>query len=565
MEGDMIAIPSAHACEPNGPSTPPAQDVASKGLHWLRRYAELADAMYEIRRNCLRLSVLGVSTLHPRHPIPPDQLRLLGFGGPRATSAATEVHHTDRVPLPSRATLVRRWAWCVLFACRDVLDLCRLRIRFGWRLRRCAPASAAILLKTWCFGPQSLQGASDFYYGTLPQRLRARGISAVLLCGDTRGRFDASFAQAALRWRDLNAVPESLLAPIGAPLVIALGQLRTALRLRRMARQSPDPDLAALAATAARESMTPIVMRNTLQCWIARAAVKRWGAAVFVTFYEGQPWEQPAWHGAKAADPACVTVGYQHTIIMPHSLSLLSPNRDSWERSAPDVVLCLGTVTRDMMRPGHAARGSYLVPFGTFRRATEGLDGVTPQPHRRTVLVLPEGRAQPVESRILFTFAMRLAEEMPDHRFIFRCHPSLPFDRVRPHLSDVAEQYPNIEVSEREPIGVDFDRASVILYRGSSAVLYAVLRGLKPVYLHDEAHPDIDPLFELTGWREPVTTLSEAAELLTRYAGVHEAVAAEAWRPAADYVNAYTVPVTEASISRFLSAVGLADGKADRG
>jgi hypothetical protein len=205
-----------------------------------------------------------------------------------------------------------------------------------------------------------------------------------------------------------------------------------------------------------------------------------------------------------------------------------------------------------MLEEGHAPLGTRLVTFGTFRRTAD--DPVRlPRPTSRTVLVLPEGNLP--EARLLFNVAMRVAMLTPDHRFIFRCHPMLPFDQVRPHLHDVPERFPNIELSDYHTIGADFSRSSVLLYRGSSSVLYAVLHGIKPIYLHDDGSPDIDPLFEVTGWREVVSSPRGMSEALQRYAREQDPNLTEAWRSLAEYVKTYAMPVDETSIDRFLDAV----------
>jgi len=239
--------------------------------------------------------------------------------------------------------------------------------------------------------------------------------------------------------------------------------------------------------------------------------------------------------------------------MMPYSFALLSPSTNSQEQATPDLVLCVGSVTQAMIaraRPEYAER---VLAFGSVRRASDRARQA-PHPARRTVLVLPEGNLP--ESQVLFQFAMRLAQSAPDHHVIFRCHPLFPFERVRPYLDQNPDRFANIHLST-EPIDADFARASVVLYRGSSSVLYAVLRGLKPLYLHDPRYPDIDPLFEIDTWREGVASVEEAAEALRAYAVLPETNAQAVWQPVADYVDAYTIPITEQSIDALLDALGL--------
>ena len=521
-------------------------DRAGTVESWAVRYRAMTELLYAVRRRCRRGIVLGMSLLNPRHPLSSDQARLL---------EVLQKGGTYPVRLPSLAVLAWRAVRLVAFAMRDTILLAVLRARFAPRLLQMMREPAPVVLKTWAFGPETWNGPADFYYGTLSQQLRERGVSCVLLCGDARSRIDPAFTRAFLQRRDVRAVPEWLLVPLWAPLVTACRQLAAALSLRRLASRADDHRVACVASAASVGCLDPSTMRNNLQCDIARTAVRAWKPNAFVAFYEGQPWELPSRHGVKAADPQCLTVGYQHTIIMPYAWSVLAPSHGSWERSAPDLILCLGEVTRRMMAPGHAPLGTRLVTFGTFRRAG-GADRLSaPEPSRRTILVLPEGNLP--ESTILFQFAMRAAEALPDHRFLFRTHPLLPFDQVRPHLDDSPDRHPNIELSTRPSIDEDFDRASVVLYRGSSAVLYAVLRGLKPLYLHDARTHDIDPLFELTTWRERTGSVEVFAAVLRQYATMSASAAQEAWRSAAEYVNAYTQPVDDAAITRFLDAVGL--------
>jgi hypothetical protein len=209
-----------------------------------------------------------------------------------------------------------------------------------------------------------------------------------------------------------------------------------------------------------------------------------------------------------------------------------------------------------MLQPGHSAR-SKLIEFGTFRLNTSDSTQATPQPAKATVLVLPEGILR--DAKLLFDFAAQVASFMPDHHFIFRCHPVLPFDQVLPHLEVIPEKFHNIEVSLHKAIADDFSRSSVVLYRGSSAVLYAVRNGLKPIYLNVDCHPNVDPLFELTSWRERVSSIDEMECLLRRYAAANSGRVSEEWQNATEYVSAYAMAVDDVSINRFLEVLGLSE------
>lgn len=133
----------------------------------------------------------------------------------------------------------------------------------------------------------------------------------------------------------------------------------------------------------------------------------------------------------------------------------------------------------------------------------------------------------------------------------------MPFERIRPHLECVPEARPNIELSTVAAIRDDCARSSVVLYRGSSSVLYAVLQGLKPVYVHEPTLRDTDPLFELTGWRTRVSSPSEFAHLLRAYAVMGEEAVLQEWQDAAAYISRYTVPVDGGSLDALQALIGL--------
>jgi hypothetical protein len=75
--------------------------------------------------------------------------------------------------------------------------------------------------------------------------------------------------------------------------------------------------------------------------------------------------------------------------------------------------------------------------------------------------------------------------------------------------------------------------------------------------VHVDRCPDVDPLFEITCWRERVSSVTELTHLLRCYAATSGHAATKEWQKAVAYVNAYTTPVVDASIDRLLDGVGL--------
>ena len=240
--------------------------------------------------------------------------------------------------------------------------------------------------------------------------------------------------------------------------------------------------------------------------------------------------------------------------MFPHCLTVTDPSPTPGEQTVPDVVLSTGEVPAEIIRAGHEEFRSTVVQFGSYRR-TPDQRLEAPEPGLRAVLVLPEGFL--AESKILFDFALGAASLLPDYRFVFRCHPMFGFERVRVHLREDPNAYGNVELSEGETIDADFDRSSVLLYRGTSAVLYGLLAGLKPYYVDIEGSPMVDPLFRLTGWRESTSGQEDFCEKVRNYGTTSPVEAEREWEAAARYVDRYSSAVTEESVDRFVEAVGL--------
>ncbi len=84
-------------------------------------------------------------------------------------------------------------------------------------------------------------------------------------------------------------------------------------------------------------------------------------------------------------------------------------------------------------------------------------------------------------------------------------------------------------------------------------VLYGLLDGLKPIYVEEPRLQDVDPLFELSKWRERVSSPEDLSAALAEYAAV--AAPRGDWEEAAGYVKEYVLPVTRESVKNFLSVL----------
>ncbi len=489
-----------------------------------------------IRRRHTELPVLAIPWIRFKHPIHPTQLEL-AQEDPAAPAAWRE---TLLLPL--------RFLRCLLTVAHMTLQLALLQVRLRGPIKNLKTQRFNLVAKSWAYSERLVPGLNDFYYGDLQQRLSNEGVRTLLLTGKPENMGWRDFAKASASISDLCQLPEMALAPLSMPVRLAFRQWPVTLRLLREAAAAEDPFEKTVLFRAARDCISPGVTWTSLFYGIGREATRIWKPKAFLSLYEGYGWEDCLWRGVKEQDARCKTVGYQHTILLRHNLTMLRPA----ERRFPELVLCLGPRPEQMLRASHP--GSELFSFGTFRKVPASALS-EPNPGRKTVLVVPTG--YPDETELLFNATLQLARSLPDHRFILRTHPVLPFEEILPMLEGDPSALPNVELSRAAPIEHDFARASAALYRGSSSILYGILYGLKPVFYSDGLFPDQDPLFELQEWVERVSSAEAAERLLRNYSAASPEAARRQWEPAARYVASYTVPVRPESVGQLLSRLNL--------
>jgi hypothetical protein len=381
----------------------------------------------------------------------------------------------------------------------------------------------------------------------------------LLLCGDGTGGTWRRFAGGQTVTSGLCRVPELALAPLTAPFRVAAGQIGACIRLLRAAARMPDSAARQAAAGAARDCLSQDAALTALMYWIGEAAARRWQPRACLTLYEGHAWEACFHAGVKRGHRACQTAGYQHTAIFPESLAMTAPSA-GLPGGVPEIVLGLGRVPLGLLRPGHERFGTRLVPFGSFRTTVRPVADRAADSGQRTILVTPEGI--PAEVRLLFGAAMRCARLRPAWIFILRSHPQIPMVQAVALGGPGLQDQPNIVLSEGRSLEADLERASFLMYRGSSTALYAILKGVRPVAVSPRSAPAPDPLYWLDGWRLRCEGAEDFIARVEEQDGVPDERREAEWAAAAEELRRYLEPVTDASVARLLDALGMPGGDA---
>ena len=102
------------------------------------------------------------------------------------------------------------------------------------------------------------------------------------------------------------------------------------------------------------------------------------------------------------------------------------------------------------------------------------------------------------------SFALKAAKLMPDQLFLVRLHPVLPRTSVKIMLENFGNIPNNFQLSDYK-LADDLNRSNWICYRGSSVVIEAIMRGLRPIFLNlSQNIKDNDPLPESLRFRKVV-------------------------------------------------------------
>jgi hypothetical protein len=493
-----------------------------------RSLRQLHGVFAAIRRLCPDLPVLAIAWMHIKHPLHPVQKNLLeSQSEPRRSIYGTFW------------TLTIAASRCIAYGLYLGFRIAQAKRMLRSEIETLRSQRFDVVLKTWGFSTELAAKSSDFYYGDLQQKFSDQGMRAIALCGNAGSLPTTPFAKAYTSTQNPARLYEYALIDASNPLDMAFQQIKALFRLFSILYKARNPLLREALWASTQGVLDSQTTRDALHYTVSAAAVRCWNPSIYMTLYEGHGWEKCAWWGAKSAKPSCLTVGYQHTVLFPEALAMLQPSIDIRARSLPDRVLSIGTIPRDLLKPTHEPHACALSVLGSFRYQASTIT-MPSAADRPWILVTPEGL--PDEMIGLFDFTYRAAKAIPEATFVIRTHPAAPLETVLAQLPADFLKIPNILVSKEKDIAADFQRCSFLLYRGSSTVLYAILQGLRPIYLQIPGKIDTDPLYNLNLWRLQGVSEGDLAGIITQESHLNPAKREADWQEARDYISRYTMP-----------------------
>jgi hypothetical protein len=380
----------------------------------------------------------------------------------------------------------------------------------AWKASQTLNGPVDVLFVSHLLNHSDAGKATDFYFGDLPDLIRAEGSSVVVALIDHVGITDSSIVQ---RWAG-NAGTRVLLArslDFRGELSLFYRLRKESLRLAVMSKRQGSLLLGKVCARASQEAMAGgarTALRMSVQIGQLVATIK---PKMMVVTYEGHAWERMVFAAARDAFPKVQCVGYQHAALFRMQHSALRKLGASFD---PDLVFTAGNISKVQIENSKKLENIPVRILGSNRAVVHSPATCFPDSGSvhgirhsvdsgNTCLVLPEGIIS--ECLVLFEFSLNCAALMPQMRFVWRLHPLLSRARLVRSSSRMRTLPANVELSNL-PLEDDLRYANYALYRGSTAIVQAVCAGLEPIYLSDKDEMSIDPLYGLDAGRVSVTS-----------------------------------------------------------
>ena len=218
--------------------------------------------------------------------------------------------------------------------------------------------------------------------------------------------------------------------------------------------------------------------------------VKASNAKYIINTYEGHASERIIFSRARKVNSKILCFAYQNSILNKYHHSL---TRNIHKKYNPDHIFCCGNITKKILSRSSSLNGIGISVLGSPKA------GVINVVSRKiditkslTFLFLPE--AFKTEYSIFFNFILNCAVAFPNYKFIWRSHPALDLKRLELFKEKILPS--NIIIST-STFNNDLKTSDIAIYRGTTAIIQAVISNLIPIYLRTKDEIGIDIMHNL--------------------------------------------------------------------
>ena len=356
-----------------------------------------------------------------------------------------------------------------------------------------------ILFISHLLNEKQFSNKNDFYFHDLVQKNKKYGLkSSILLLNHT----SASSLKIKKEHKHKILMPKLLKFTLEIKHVFIM--LIEYLHIIKQRNKRKDSLTKKIIDYAAIEALSRSSLNGLRLGYCVEELVKKIKPSILITTFEGHAWERLAFYSAKKVDPHIKCVGYTHAPLFKNQHSIRRPLEKFYN---PDLILTSGTIQKSQLK--EYAKKIPIEILGSPRYIKTSNKKFKTKKNR--ILVAPEGILS--EIGLLFNFSLKCSLKFPNLDFIWRLHPLFKFDILRKININEKNIPSNVEYSNLSFVE-DLDRCNYILYRGSSAVIQAVMSGLIPLYFHRENEMPIDPLYGLKVLKISVNTIEELRNVI---------------------------------------------------
>ncbi len=267
--------------------------------------------------------------------------------------------------------------------------------------------------------------------------------------------------------------------------------------------------------------------------------------AVLFTF-EGHGWEKVMMSKSRKMQNPPLFWGYQHAMLFPGKKAI---NFKVGKNVDPVHIFTTGEITLKKLK--NESEFDHFSILGSVKNSNSKIS-VNFTPGSRVCLFAPEGVID--EVLLMAKFALRTARLMPEQLFVVRLHPVLSRTEIEKKLQNFGKIPQNFQISDYE-LADDLDRSNWICYRGSTVVIQAIRKGLRPVFLNlSENINHNDPLLENLKFRQVI----EREEMLIKLIlndQKHLSRTNKALQECVKFGNKYIMPLDRKIISNKISLI----------
>lgn len=375
------------------------------------------------------------------------------------------------------------------------------------------PCAVDVLLVSHLINERQAGNEEDFYYGTLPNQLLAEGLTVATALINYTDRTEEELAH---QWASTEYPRFILSRSLGFlnDYGIFSRLTKEVFRINSLRKREADNThryACRLAAIEALSGGSMSALRIGYQIAELSSKIK---PKILITTFEGHAWERVSFSCARKARPNIKCIGYQHAALSRLQHSMIRTISKEFD---PDYILTAGSVSARQLK-SRCQPSIPVIVLGSSRNsvlADVDSNSIKMENDQKNVsiLVLPEGLIS--ECEILLGFSLECAKLMPDVTFVWRLHPLITFNMLRKRMNHFGSIPSNIVLSQ-EMLHSDISRCEWALYRGTTAILPAVVNGLRPIYLQLPNELTIDPLYEINEFRWVVKSYEELISIIRR-------------------------------------------------